>query len=176
MGNNREFADKIVRKYESQMPEFYRSLLVYRKQAGTVNKVDIYQNISRQLTQKFYERISQYEKRYYQTVTNQDNRKWLSTMEHIYNQPGDKKQLIHLFQKLGVVTKSQKDWQETRQILKRYEEELIKLKKQVNLSEEHYQKKEIEVPQQASAKQIKQEIIDSIKREIRLERIRYGLD
>lgn len=176
MGNNREFADTIVKKYRSEAPEFYRSLLVYRRQVGTVNKVAFYQNISKQITQKLYDRLHQYEKKYYQTVTNQDNRKWLSTMEHIYNQPGDKKQLIHLFKRLGVVTKDQRDWQETNQLLRKYEEELIKLKKQVEFTEEHYKKTNMEEKQPVSSKQLKQEIIDSIKREIRLERIRYGLD
>ena len=97
--------------------------------------------INKLFTREFYKRIRLYENRYYQTVTSQDNRKFIRTIEQIYNQPGEKKQLIHLFKKFGVVTNNEKEWQETKRTMNRYEEELFRLKKQLELQEESVVKK-----------------------------------
>ena len=97
-------------------------------------------------------------------------------MEQIYNQPGEKKQLVHVLKKLGVVTKSQAEWQEAANTLRRYEEELVQLKRRISSQEEHILKIRNREEQAVSTKAITREVMENIKKEIRMERLRYGLD
>ena len=83
---------------------------------------------------------------------------------------------MHLLKKLGVVTKSQKEWQETRKTLKKYEEELVQLKRRIASQEEYFLKIRNREEKAVSTKTITREVMENIKREIRMERLRYGLD
>ena len=170
------FAEAIRKKYQHETPYLYGSNLIYYKKKIVSVKTDTHQHVRQLITKEFYNRIQQYEKKYYQMVTNQDNRKFISTIEEIYNQPGEKKQMIHLFHKFGVVTKNQREWQETRQTLRKYEEELVRLKKQIKVQEELYLQIKDKEMQPISARSITREVMENIKREIRMERLRYGPD
>lgn len=177
MKKNSEFVNGIVGKYQRDWTEnYYGPVLIYRKPKRETGSTIIKQNLNRMITKEFYTRIKHYENKYYQQVTSLDNRKLIHTIEQIYNQPGEKRQLIHIFKKLGVVTKNQREWQETRQVLKKYEEELIQLKRKIKYQEEYFLKLENREGQQLSTKSIAREVMESIKREIQMERLRYGLD
>lgn len=174
---NSEFVNGIVAKYQrNQTENYYGPVLIYRKQKKETGNTIIKQNLNRIITKEFYTRIKHYENKYYQQVTSLDNRKLIQTIEQIYNQPGEKRQLIHVLKKLGVVTKNQREWQETRQILKKYEEELTQLKREITYQEEYLLKLENKEGQRLSTKLIAREVMESIKREIQMERLRYGLD
>lgn len=171
------FAKQIMNKYENELPHSYYGLsLVHRKKRDHSVKVDVYRQMNHIFNREFYRRIRQYENRYYQTVTSQDNRKFIQTMEQIYNQPREKKQLIHLFKKLGVVTKNQEEWRETRQTMMRYEEELLRLKKYLEMQEESVVKRKKEEIQEISTKKVVREVLEHVKQEIKMERLRFGLD
>lgn len=171
------FAKGIMDRYRQEPPGYdYGISVVHRKKKGVSVNVDVHRQLSQMFTREFYQRIRQYENRYYRTVTNQDNRKFIRTLEQIYNQPGEKKQLVHLFKRLGVVTKNQQEWQETRRRLAQYEEELVRLRKQIELQEECVHRREKEEIQTVSVKKITGEVMEKIRQEIRMERLRYGLD
>lgn len=177
MTKNKEFVNGIMEKYHSnKMGHCYGSVLIYYKQKKGTGNTIIKQGLNQWITKEFYTRIKQYENRYYQYVTSQDNRKLLRTMEQIYNHPGEKRQLIHIFKKLGVVTRNQKEWQETRQVLKKYEEELTQLRRKIKYQEEYFLKLKKSEEKQITTKDIAREVIENIKREIQMERLRYGLD
>lgn len=173
---NKRFVDEILGKYQRGYKTDYGSLLVHRKRKQTADKITLDNRLYKLVEQTFNSRISQYEQKYYKTVTSQDNRKFIKTVEQIYNQPGEKKQLIHLFQKLGVVTKNRKEWQETRQTVRRYEEELVILKKKLTQQEEMILRLKQEERPQISAKHLTEMVMENIRREIRMERMRYGPD
>lgn len=173
---NRSFADRILKKYQRRMKHEYGISLVYRKKEQPDGKAAAYNRLYQLLTKAFNNRISQYEQKYYHTITNQDNRRFIQTIEQIHNQPGEKKQLIHLFGRLGVVTRNQKEWRETRQTVRQYEEELIMLKRKIKQREEMVlQMKRKEIPE-VSIKHLTQIVMENIRREIRMERMRYGPD
>lgn len=177
MTKNSEFVNEIMAKYQRAVSgNSYGLVLVYHRQKKETGGTVVKQNISRLVNQEFYTRIKRYENRYYQRVTSRDNRKLLQTIEQIYNQPGEKKQLVHVLKKLGVVTKSQKEWQETRKTLKKYEEELVQLKRRIASQEEYFLKIRNREEKAVSTKTITREVMENIKREIRMERLRYGLD
>ena len=173
---NNKFVNGIIEKYQSdRMKNYYGPALIYHKHKKGIGDTIVKQSMNQLITKEFYTRMKYYEKRYYQYVTSQDNRKLIRTIEQIYNQPGEKRQLIHVFKKLGIVTKNQKEWREARQALKKYEEELIQLKKQIKYQEEYFLKIKNTEEKPASAKTITREVMENIKREIRMERLRYVL-
>lgn len=177
MTRNSEFVNGIMEKHQRNVPgNFFGLALVYRRQKKESGGTVVRQSISRLVTQEFFTRMKRYENRYYQRITSRDNRKLIQTMEQIYNQPGEKKQLVHVFQKLGVVTKSQAEWQEARNTLRKYEEELVQLKKRISSQEEHMLKIRNQEERAVSTKAITREVMENIKKEIRMERLRYGLD
>ncbi len=177
MTKNSEFVNIIMAKYQRDASgNFFGLALVYRRQKKEPGGTVVRQNISRLVTQEFYTRMKRYENRYYQRITSRDNRKLIQTMEQIYNQPGEKKQLVHVLKKLGVVTKSQAEWQEAGNTLRRYEEELVQLKRRISSQEEHILKIRNREEQAVSTKAITREVMENIKKEIRMERLRYGLD
>lgn len=174
---NIEFTNGIIDRYQNILPDYYYGLaIVHRRRKAPVSNIEQHQHMHQLVTKEFYKRIKQYEKNFYQSVTNQDNRKFISTMEQIYNQPGQKKQLIYLFRKFGVVTNHQKEWKDTRQVLRRYEEEMVQMQRRLAVQEEYLLKSKYSVTQQVSTKDIAKEVMESIKKEMRMERIRYGLD
>lgn len=173
---NKSFTDRILTKHQRKVRLQYGISLVFQKKRSAGHKAFTYNQLQQMLTKAWNSRILQYEQKYYQTITSRDNRKFIQIVEQIHNQPGEKKQLIHLFQKLGVVTRNQKEWQETRQTVRKYEEELLMLKRKLWQQEEMVlQMKREEVPQ-ISIKHLTDVVMENIKREIRLERMRYGLD
>lgn len=174
---NKEFADSIIARHRTDLPQYYygASLVLLKKKNNTNNRI-LNQQIQQLTTNIFNRQINQYEKQYYQRVTALDNRKFIRTLEQIYDRPGDKNQLVYLFKKLGVVTKSQREWQDTTRNLKLYQEELVRLEKRVRHQEEWLHKLQKEEPQTISTKKLVREVMDSIQKEIRMERIRYGLD
>lgn len=177
MTKNSEFVNGIMAKYQRDVSgNSFGLALVYRRQKKESGSTVVRHNISQLVTREFYTRMKQYENRYYQRITSQDNRKLIQTIEQIYNQPGEKKQLVHVFQKLGVVIKDRKEWQETRNTLKQYEEELVQLKRRVSSQEEHILKVRNQEEREVSTKAITREVMENIKKEIRMERLRYGLD
>lgn len=177
MMRNKAFVNRIIKKYgQEKTDRYYRSSLIYRKPQKHFGDTIINENFNRLFAREFHTRIKKYEVAYYRNVTSQDNRKLIRTIEQIYNQPGEKKQLIHVFNRLGVVTESRKVWQETRQTMKLYEEELTQLKRRLQYQEENYLRVHREEEQSVSAKNIVREVMENIRREIRMERLRYGLD
>lgn len=177
MTKNSEFVNKITKKYQRDVSgNSFGLALVYRRQKKESGGTVVRQNISRLVTQEFYTRMKRYENRYYQRITSQGNRKLIQTIEQIYNQPGEKKQLVHVLKKLGVVTKSQGEWQETRKTLQQYEEELVQLKRRIASQEEYFLKIRNREEKEVSTKAITREVMENIRREIRMERVRYGLD
>ncbi|MDE6626390.1 MAG: hypothetical protein K2K56_08470 [Lachnospiraceae bacterium] len=174
---NTAFVNKVIKKYEREKTNrYYHSSLIYRKPQKHFGDTIINENVNRFFTREFFTHIKRYEAAYYRNVTSQDNRKLIQTIEQIYNQPGEKKQLIHVFNKLGVVTESREVWQETRQTMKLYEEELTQLKRRLQYQEENYLQMHREEERSVSAKDIVREVMENIRREIRMERLRYGLD
>ncbi|MDE6433949.1 MAG: hypothetical protein K2L07_06930 [Lachnospiraceae bacterium] len=173
---NQSFTDVILKKHQGVIQHGYGSFLVYRKKRQPAERMTAYNQMYQELTKVFNSRILQYEKKYYHTITSQDNRKFIRMIEQIHNHPGEKKQLVHLFGKLGIVTRNQKEWQETKQIVRKYEEELTMLKRKLCQQEEMVlQMKEKEIIQ-ISAKNLTNMVMENIKREIRIERMRYGYD
>lgn len=171
------FAEGIINRYGNvQTGCHYGLSVVHRRKKENSVRIEGHWQINRIFTREFYKRIKHYENKYYQTVTSQDNRKFIRTMEQIYNQPGEKKQLIHLFKRFGVVTNNEAEWQETKLTMKRYEEELFLLKKQLELQEESVIKKKSQEMQEISTKKIMKEVVDYVKQEMKMERLRYGLD
>ncbi len=171
------FAKRIMGRYQNvQTCGYYGLTVVHRRKKENSVRMEGHWQINRIFTREFYKRIRLYENKYYQTVTSQDNRKFIRTIEQIYNQPGEKKQLIHLFKKFGVVTNNEGEWQETKLTMKRYEEELFRLKRQLELQEESVVKKKSQEIQQISTKKIMKEVVEYVKQEMKMERLRYGLD
>lgn len=176
MERNRDFAERILTKHQRGTQKYLGIPLIYHRKKTVADKTEIYNRLNRFLSTELNYRISQYEKKYYQNITNQDNRRFIQTIEEINNQPGEKKQMILQLRKLGVLTQSNKEWQDTKQTIKRYEEELIMLNRRIKLQEEMVlQMKSRETPE-ISAKSITDTVMENIKREIRLERMRYGPD
>ncbi len=173
---NKRFVDGILGKYQRQLQPDYGKMLVYRKRRRPADKINIDNRLYKLVEQTLNNRILQYEQKYYHTVTSKDNRRFIRTVEQIYNQPGEKKQLIHLFQKLGVVTKDRRDWKETVKTVKRYEEELVVLKKKLSQQEETILRMKTEEKPQISTKYLTDAVMENIRREIRMERMRYGPD
>ncbi|MCI8509109.1 MAG: hypothetical protein HFJ06_11180 [Lachnospiraceae bacterium] len=171
------FAKGIMNKYQNiYSGYYYGSSVVHRRKKENSVRIEDYWQINKIFTREFYKRIRLYENKYYQAVTSQDNRKFIRTIEQIYNQPGEKKQLIHLFKKFGVITNNEEEWQETKLIMKQYEEELFRLKKQLELQEESVVKKKSQEIQQITTKTIMKEVVEYLKQEMKMERLRYGLD
>ncbi len=170
------FALKIREKYEDRAPGgYYGASLVYRREkkaGGTVIK----QNLNQFFTREFETRLMRYEKKYYQYVTSRDDSRWIQTLEQISVQPGEKKQLIHLFSKLGVVNRYNREWQETEKSLRKYEEEFVRIRRQFKYQEELIRKQRAEELSPVSMRNITREVMEHIRREIHFERLRYGLD
>ena len=173
---NQSFTDMILKKHQGVVQHGYGSFLVHRKKKPITGKMTAYNQIYQELTKVFNSRILQYEQKYYRTITSQDNRRFIRMIEQIHNQPGEKKQLVHLFGKLGVVTRNQKEWQETKHIVRKYEKELTMLKRKLCQQEEMILRMRGEETLQVSAKKLTSMVMENIKREIRIERMRYGYD
>ncbi len=170
------FAEKIRGRYcRETLAEYFRDSLVYYRGKKTQNTV-VNKQITQVFSKEFDNRFQQYEKKYYQYVTTRDDRKLIRTMEQIYNQPGEKKQLIYLMNKLGIVNKSQKEWQETKKSLKEYGEELLQLRRQIRYQEEVIRRQKSEGVRPLSMGDITREVMEHIRGEIRMERLRYGLE
>lgn len=173
---NWEFAEQLQKRHQIQQTNDYWENLIYLNRKKPASQVDIHKNLSQFISNSFYQKIRQYEEKYYRVVTNQDNRRFLHTMERIYNQPGEKKQLVHLLRKFGIVTREQKEWKDHTERLKRYEEELVLIQKQIMQQEEYLVRlKTTEIRPQFTA-EITHEVMQNIKKEIRLERLRHGMD
>ena len=170
------FAAGIAGKYqENGTGAYYSAALVYRRKRN--NAVTTQQQAAtRFFTNEFQTRMQRYEKKYYQYVTNRDERKFIRTIEQIYNQPGEKKQLIHLFHKLGMINRDGKEWQKTKNSLKQYEEELTQLRRKMEQQEEVLRRREVTEITPRSVKYITREVMEHIRNEMRMERLRYGLD
>lgn len=177
MVHNREFVNGILERYRADEVDYYLGTsLVYRMKKER-SRLSLSQKfIKRLLAKEIYVWMKKYEQKYYQKITNEDNRRFIHTVEQIYSQPGDKKQLIYMFQKLGVVTKNQSDWQETQQSIQRYEEEITRLRQQVKLQENSIIKLSVQEENHISSKELTREVMERIKSEIRMERLRYGFD
>lgn len=173
---NKEFVKRLQNKYRKKATAGYGISLVYRKLGNKTWHTDMHQHLSTLITNTVYQKIQQYEKKYYHSVTNQDRKKLLATMEVIYSQPGEKKQLVHFMHKLGVVTKEEKTWKDTEKRLREYEEEMVKLRKCITAQEETIVKLKRTEEKEFSVKEIKREVIQDIRQEMRLERLRCGLD
>lgn len=175
--HNHEFVNRILKRYRTGDMDYYRSAsIVYRvRKENSGTRLD-QRFVKRLLSKEIYVRVKHYEKKYYQQVTHKDNRKFIRTVEQIYSQPGDKKQLVYMFQKLGVVTRNQDEWKKTKKTLEQYEEEIMKLKKQVRMQEDSITKLTVKEEKRISTKVLTREVMDRIKSEIRMERLRYGLD
>ncbi len=173
---NQEFTERIRKRHEIQQAAFYWESLTYFARKKADSQVHIQKNLSQLISNSFHQKIRQYEEKYYRLVTNQDNRRFLHIMEGIYNQPGEKKQLVHLLRKFGVVTQEQKEWKENMQRLKQYEEELSILRKQIRQQEEYFIRQKTTETKPQLVSDITREVMRSIKQEIRLERLRCGTD
>ncbi len=173
---NQEFTDKIRSRYEKKAAFYLGENLVYRQRQKTGLQININKNLNQLISNTFDQRMKQYEKKYYQTVAAQDRHFLLRTVEAIYRHPGEKKQLIHLLQRFGVVTQGQKEWRENNRKMSRYEEELSLLRKELQRQEEYLKK----LRQQESGTQVisrvSHVVMQNIKKEIRMERMRYGRD
>lgn len=174
---NTAFVNRIIKRYRWEKRDiYYRISLIYQKPQKHFGDTIINENVSRLFAREFQTRIKRYEAAYYRQVTSQDNRRLIQTIEQIYNQPGEKKQLIHIFNKLGVMTENRAAWQETKETIKRYEEELTQIKRQLQYQEENNFRVQRREEQSVSVKNIVSEVMENIRREIRMERLRYGLD
>lgn len=170
-----DFAAGILAKYQGGTSGYYSRLLVYYRAKRTGDTFSR-ETLNRYFMKEFTFRLQQYEKKYYQHVTNKDDRRFLYTVEHIYNQPGEKKQLTYLFRRFGLVSREQGEWQETQQNLKRYEEELVSLKRKLQYQEEEARRQRVSQESSFSIKSITREVMEQLRRELRMERLMYGLD
>lgn len=174
---NREFVDGILKRHRTEKPDYFQGASLAHRIQKDRSRLSLSQKfVKRILAKEVYIQLRKYEQKYYQRVTNEDNRRFIRTVEQIYNQPGDKKQLTYMLQKLGVVTRNQSEWQETTQTIQRYEEEITRLKKQIKLQEESITNLNVQQENHISAKELTREVMEKIKSEIRMERLRYGLD
>lgn len=175
-GYNREFVDRILQRYQTDGTGYFAgSALIHRIQKDRIRFSLNQKFMKRLLTKEIYKWIKKYEQKYYQKITNADNRRFIRTVEQIYSQPGDKKQLLYMFQKLGVITKNQSEWQETKLVLKQHEEEMMKLRRQISLQEKIITRLSVQ-EDSISVKGLTREVMERIKSEIRMERLRYGPD
>lgn len=172
---NSRFVNGIMNRYTTE-PGRGTAGFVYRKEKNEKMTSLNQKFVKRLMAREIYVKIKQYERKYYQYITNKDNRKFIRTVEQINSQPQEKKQLVYILQKMGVMTSGQKEWQETRQLLRTYEEELIRLKKQIQIQEESVLKLTVKEEQQPSVKVLTRQVLENIKNELRFERLRYGLD
>ncbi|MCM1180667.1 MAG: hypothetical protein NC347_10455 [Clostridium sp.] len=176
IGRNQNFTDKIMQKHRGVAKRGYGISLIYRKNRQPTGNMTAYNQLYQKLTKVFNSRILQYEQKYYHNLTSRDNRRFIQIIEQIHNQPGEKKQLVHLLHKLGVVTGDQKEWQETKQTVRKYEEELAILKRKVRQQEEMVLQMKRKEALPISVKHLTDMVMENIKREIRIERMRYGYD
>ncbi len=187
---NQEFSERIRKRYEMDTAAVYWGSLVYYIMKTQGPEINLQKNLSRVIENIFHQKVRLYEQKYYKiinpfqnsapladkTVTRLERRRLIKTIGNIYSQPGEKKQLVYLLSKLGVVTEGQREWRENIRRIKNYEEELTFLKKQLRLQEESIVKlKRTEMEPKLLAN-LKREVINNIKQEIRLERLRYGID
>ncbi len=171
----KDFAARIAAKYQSGTSvAYYGSILAYHK-AKKTGTVSYRETMNRYFTKELASRLQQYEKNYYKRVTNRDDRRFLQTIEQIYNQPGEKRQLVHIFRRFGIVSRDQKEWQETQRSLTRYEEELTKLKRRLQYQEE-VQRRTVSETSSVSVKSITRAVMEQLRGELRMERLMYGLD
>ncbi len=173
---NREFAERIQQRYGRDGMGYYGKSLVYRREKREISQVNIQKNISQVFSDSFDQRMKQYEQKYYQIITNRERQHFLRTMETIYSQPGEKKQLVYMLQKLGVMTRGQREWKESRKRLDRYEEELSVLKRQIHFQEEYLVRRGDTGDRPQFVRDVTREVIKNIKNEMRLERLRCGVN
>ncbi len=170
------FAESIMRRHFKAPERSFWESLVYRRKEKTAANINVYKNFRSRLESFIDRSLKQYEKKYYSTVTNLDSRRLLRTMEVIYGQPGEKKQLVYLLNKFGIMTGIRKEWQENATRLKRYEEELEVLRRQVRLQEEYLGKMKNTSGELPTVSDITFEVMRSLKKELRRERFRREAD
>ena len=135
MDRNQAFAERIRKRYgRTSNPSW--GTLVYRKQQKAVSQIHIHKNWQQFVSNTVEQKMQRYEKKYYQRIEGRDRNRLLRSVEEIYRHPGEKKQLVHLFRKFGVVTGEHREWQENSRRMSRYEEELTVLHKQFRQQEE----------------------------------------
>lgn len=175
MDRNQKFAEQILKRYGRTSNHSWETL-VYRKQQKAVSQIHIHKNWQQFVSNTVEQRMQRYEKKYYQTIEGRDRNRLLRSIEEIYKQPGEKKQLVHLFQKFGFVTREHREWQENSRRLSHYEEELSALHRQFRQQEEYLirLKRMEHEPQMIS--EISRLVMKKIKKEIQLERMRHGQD
>lgn len=173
MNRNQAFAEQIRQRYE-RVNNYFGSNLVYRKQQKNASQLHIHKNWQSYVSNMLAQRALRYEKKYYQTIEGRDRNRLLRSVEEIYRHPGEKKQLIHLFRKFGLVSREHREWQESSRRLSRYEEELSVLHRQFREQEEYLLRlKQMENEPQILSK-ISRLVMQKIKNEIQLERMRHG--
>ncbi len=170
-----DFAERIAAKYQSgPSGKYYGGTLAYYR-AKKTGPVFHRKTLNQYFTKELTSRLQQYEQNYYKRVTNRDDRRFLRTMEQIYNQPGEKRQLVHMLRRFGIVSRDQKEWQETKRNLTRYEEELARLKRRLEYQEE-VQRRKVSETSLVSMKRITRAVMEQLRAELRMERLMYGLD
>lgn len=176
MDRNQAFAEQIVQRYERKSVHYFGSDLVYRKPQKTVSQLHIHKNQQQFVSNIVEQRIQRYEKKYYQTIEGRDRNRLLQSVEEIYRHPGEKKQLVYLFRKFGLVSREHREWQESSRRLSQYEEELAVLHRQFREQEEYLLRlKTIENEPQILSK-MSRLVMQKIKKELQLERLRHGRD
>lgn len=173
-GNHLEFTRKLMDRHHTKQTEYFGSSLIHRARDKKQQNMSFHQHMERILNQNFAKNFHQIEQKYYQNITGRDHQRLLKNVEQIYRQPGEKKQMLGLLQKLGVVTKEEKGWQELLRRLKEYEDALDQIQKTMRRQEEKEQKRERAEQQLPSVQEISRSVIQDLRQEIRLERMRSG--
>ncbi len=169
-----EFATRLIGKYHKESLDFFGSSLIYRTQKEKRQNLYFHRHMERIFNQSLTQRFQQIENRYYQNITSRDHQRLLKNVEQIYRKPGEKKQMLGLMQKLGVVTREEKGWQEIWRRLDEYEEALGALQKQLRHRDIQDQKRERQEHQQPSMREISRSVMQDLRQELRLERMRSG--
>lgn len=174
MDRNQAFAEQIVQRYERTSVHCFGSDLVYRKPQKTASQLHIHKNWQSFVSNILAQRVLWHEKKYYQTIEGRDRNRLLRSVEEIYRHPGEKKQLVYLFRKFGMVSREHREWQENSRRLFRYEEELSVLRRQFHEQEEYLIRlKQMENEPQILSK-MSRLVMQKIKKELQLERLRHG--
>lgn len=167
-----DFAERIRKRYETGIKNMFWESLVFHRVKAEASHVQIIKNMSRTITNFVEQRIRLYENKYYRINSKQESQRLLQTIERVYSQPGEKKQLVYLLGKLGVVTREQRQWQENNSRLQQYEEMVTRLRRKLKMQEEELVRlKEIRV-EPLLLKKLTREVMRSIRAEARRERLR----
>lgn len=167
-----DFAERIRKRYETGIKNMFWESLVFHRVKNETSHIQIIKNMSRTITNFVEQRIRLYENKYYRTNSKQESKRFLKNIERIYDQPGEKKQLVYLLGKLGVVTREQRQWQESTSRLQQYEETVTRLSKKLKQQQEELVRlKEIQV-EPMLLKKLTRQVMQNIRAEARKERLR----